>query len=124
MTEHLFASESVTEGHPDKVADYISDSILDAYLELDREDDALGRRRVAAEAVCKTNLVILAGEITSGRELDHVAIVRQALRDIGYTDPDEPFHADGVFVVEALTPQAAEIAQGVDREAGKLGAGD
>ncbi len=124
MAETLFASESVTEGHPDKVCDYIADSILDAYLDLDREEDALGRSRVAVEASCKTNLLVLAGEITSGRTLDHVAIVRQAIREIGYVDPDEPFHADGVFVIEALTPQASEIAQGVNREAGELGAGD
>ena len=119
----LFASESVTEGHPDKVCDYVSDSILDAYLDLDRDDDALGRSRVAVETMCKTNLVVLVGEITSGGQLDHVAIVRQALREIGYVDPDEEFNADGVFVVEAITPQAAEIAAGVDREA-ELGAGD
>ena len=123
-SETLFASESVTEGHPDKVCDYISDSILDAYLELDRSDGALGRSRVAVETICKTNLVVLAGEITSGEQLDHVAIVRHAVREIGYVDADDPFHADGVFVLEAITPQAAEIAQGVDREARALGAGD
>jgi len=106
MPETLFASESVTVGYPDKVADYISDSILDAYLDLDREDETAGRSRVAVETMCKTNVVLLAGEIMSGRRLDHVAIARQAIRDAGYVDPEEAFHADGVFVIEAITPQA------------------
>jgi len=123
MSEMLFASESVTEGHPDKVCDYVSDSILEAYMELDRRAGIPGRSRVAVETMCKTNLVALAGEITSSRQLDHVEIVRQAIREIGYEDPDESFNADGVFVLEAITPQSAEIAQGVDRER-ELGAGD
>ncbi len=124
-SEVLLASESVTEGHPDKVCDYISDSILDAYLALDRDDGALGRSRVAVETLAKSNLVVLAGEITSGRVLDHGEIVREAVREIGYVDPGEAFHADGLFVLEALTKQSPEIAQGVDvRDDKALGAGD
>ena len=104
-------SESVTEGHPDKVCDYIADSVLDAHLEQDP------MARVACEVLAKNHTIILAGEITSSATVDYETIVRQAMRDIGY--------ADSLNIVQLLTRQAPEIAQGVDgRDAGELGAGD
>ena len=116
-----FTSESVSEGHPDKACDFIADSILDAYLTEDPTS------RVACEVLCKNDVVVLAGEITSHGTVDHEAVVRQAIREIGYTDPAEPFCADTVHLIELLTTQAAEISQGVTRPAnapGKQGAGD
>jgi len=120
-TTYVFTSESVSEGHPDKVCDYIADSILDAYITQDRKS------RVACEVLCKQNRVILAGEISSRGTVDHEAIARQAIREIGYTDAASDFNADGVTVEQILTRQAAEIAQGVDEdknEHGEQGAGD
>ncbi|MBT3191406.1 MAG: methionine adenosyltransferase [Verrucomicrobia bacterium] len=108
--ERLFTSESVTEGHPDKVCDYISDSILDACLEQDPQS------RVACETLCKGGHVVLAGEIGSDATIDFAAVARQAIRDIGYTDPEEPFNADGVEVLQYITQQSGEIAQGVDAD--------
>jgi S-adenosylmethionine synthetase len=116
-----FTSESVTEGHPDKVCDFIADSILDAYLTLDR------RSRVACEALAKCGVVVVAGEITSVDSLDHLRIVRDAIRELGYDDPAESFHADGVHVVQHVTGQAWEIGRGVDpatSRCGEQGAGD
>src|SRR5512143_3199727 len=81
---HTLTSESVSEGHPDKVCDYIADSILDAYLAGDRSS------RVACEVLCKTDMVVLAGEITSSAQVDHQQVAREAVRQIGYTDPGEP----------------------------------
>ena len=121
MTEpvHVFTSESVCEGHPDKVCDYIADSILDAYLAED------SKSRVACEVLCKSNLVVLAGEITSNTHVNHEAVARQAIREIGYTDAAEAFHADGVQVHAAYTRQALEIAHGVNQRADHdQGAGD
>ena len=111
---HPFTSESVVEGHPDKVCDLIADSVLDAYLAQDPF------ARVACEVLCKGDQVVLAGEITSRAFVDHEAIVRAAIRSVGYVDPAEPFHADGVRITELLSHQAPEIAQGVDTG----GAGD
>ena len=105
---HIFTSESVSEGHPDKVCDYIADSILDACL---AEDP---RSRVACEVLCKAGDVVLAGEITSSAVIDYEAVARQAIREIGYTDPTEAFNADGVRVTSLLTRQSPEIGQGVD----------
>jgi S-adenosylmethionine synthetase len=105
---YIFTSESVTEGHPDKVCDYISDSILDAYLQKDPKS------RVACETLCKENILILAGEITSQAVVDHEAVVRRAVRAIGYTDPAAPFNADGIIIHQFITKQSAEISQGVD----------
>ena len=116
-----FSSESVSEGHPDKVSDYIADSILDAYL---AEDP---RARVACEVLCKEDTVVLGGEITSIARIDHEAVTRQAIRDVGYTDPSFAFHADGVRVLTILTRQSPDIAQGVDTEKNanrEQGAGD
>ena len=107
-TSWVFTSESVSEGHPDKVSDYIADSILDAHLAADP------RSRVACEVLVKSGNVVLAGEITSAAKVDYEAVARQAIRDIGYTDAAEPFNADGVKVTQLLTSQAWEIGQGVD----------
>jgi S-adenosylmethionine synthetase len=117
----LFTSESVTEGHPDKVCDYIADSILDAYLEQDPSS------RVACEVLSKGNTVVLAGEITSRGKVDYKKIVREVVREIGYTDSAEPFCADTLVVREMMTNQAQEIAQGVNTSTslcGEQGAGD
>ena len=85
MSRFTFTSESVSEGHPDKVCDYISDSILDACFEQDPQS------RVACETLCKSDTVVLAGEITTKAHLDFDTIVRQAVKEIGYTDLSEPF---------------------------------
>jgi len=114
-------SESVSEGHPDKVCDYIADSILDAYISQDPNS------RVACEVLCKNDVVVLAGEITSAGRVDHEEIARQAVREIGYVDASEPFCADTLRVLQHISRQAGEIAQGVDpsKNANKeQGAGD
>ena len=112
----ILTSESVSEGHPDKVCDYIADSILDAHLEQDP------RARIACEVLCKSNVVIVAGEITSTAEVEVAKVVRQAVKDIGYTDPSEPFNADVLRIEQYVTRQASEIARGVD--GAEQGAGD
>ena len=120
----VFSSESVGEGHPDKVADLISDSVLDACLAQDKSS------RVACETMVKSNMVILAGEITTRAKLNYEAIVRAAIRDIGYVNIDDVFHADSVFINNYLTRQSPDIAQGVDAKKAKgkktaeQGAGD
>jgi S-adenosylmethionine synthetase len=120
----VFSSESVGEGHPDKVADLISDSVLDACLAQDRFS------RVACETMVKSNMVILAGEITTQAKLNYEAIVRAAIREIGYVNADDVFHADQVFINNYLTRQSPDIAQGVDAKKAKgkktaeQGAGD
>lgn len=117
MARHLFTSESVSEGHPDKLSDQISDGILDAILTNDP------RARVACETLCTTGLVVVAGEITTAQAPDYTHIVRQVIRDVGYTDPKLRFDADSCGVMIALDRQSPDIAQGVDRE-GDIGAGD
>ncbi|MBO6935777.1 MAG: methionine adenosyltransferase [Deltaproteobacteria bacterium] len=121
MAKHLFTSESVTEGHPDKICDTVSDSILDACL----KDDPTSR--VACETMVKTGYAIVAGEITTKAILDVPAIVRKAIRDIGYTSSDMGFDADTCAVLSAVEQQSPDIAQGVDVGAGidkDQGAGD
>src|ERR1041384_4916707 len=121
---YLFSSESVTEGHPDKVCDTISDAVLDACLAQDKTS------RVACETLAKCNLVVLAGEITTQAKLDYVKIVREAVREIGYTDKASLFNDETCQVLCALVKQSPDIAQGVDARAadGKAtaeqGAGD
>jgi S-adenosylmethionine synthetase len=120
----VFSSESVGEGHPDKVADLISDSVLDACLAQDRAS------RVACETMVKSNMVILAGEITTKATLNYEAIVRGAIREIGYVNSDDVFHADTVFINNYLTKQSPDISQGVDavkvrgKKKAEQGAGD
>ncbi|HSK10388.1 MAG TPA: methionine adenosyltransferase [Vicinamibacterales bacterium] len=119
---HTLTSESVSEGHPDKVCDYIADSILDAYLTADP------RSRVACEVLCKDDQVILAGEISSAAaDVDHERIARQAIREVGYLFDGEAFHADRVRVLQFISKQSDNIAQGVDEGRGldvEQGAGD
>ena len=120
----IFSSESVGEGHPDKVCDTISDAVLDACLAQDPTS------RVACETYAKSNVVVVGGEITTRAELDYTALVRQAIRDIGYVNDDDVFHADKVFVMNIITSQSPDIAQGVDARAAagkdtdEQGAGD
>jgi S-adenosylmethionine synthetase len=114
VSSYLFTSESVSMGHPDKVSDQISDGILDAML----EQDPLSR--VACETLCTTDLVVLSGEITTQAKVDHTAVVRDVVRDIGYTSDDIGFNADSCRVFLSLHTQSGDIAQGVDRD----GAGD
>ncbi len=119
MREALFTSESVTGGHPDKVADQISDAVLDEILRQDR------RGRVACESMVTTGLVIVAGEITTTALLDIPALVRQTITDIGYTGNAKGFDAHNCAVVTAIDRQSPDIARGVDRKKKeKQGAGD
>ena len=121
MSDFLFTSESVSEGHPDKVADQISDAVLDAILAQDP------RSRVAAETLVKDNLVVLAGEITTNAHVDFQHVARNTIRRIGYTDPKIGFDCDGCTVVVAYGEQSRDIAQGVDEGKGldlDQGAGD
>jgi S-adenosylmethionine synthetase len=121
MSEFLFTSESVSEGHPDKVADQISDAVLDAVL----EQDATGR--VAAETLVSTGLVVMAGEITTKARVDFARVARDTIRSIGYNDPALRFDADGCAVMVCYGQQSPNIAQGVDRASDDYlnqGAGD
>ena len=104
----IFSSESVGEGHPDKVADTISDAVLDACLAQDLKS------RVACETYVKSNIAIVGGEITTSAKLDYVQITRDAVREIGYVNDDDVFHADRIFVQNIITAQSPDIAQGVD----------
>jgi S-adenosylmethionine synthetase len=121
---YIFSSESVGEGHPDKVADTISDAVLDACLAQDKFS------RVACETYVKSNVVIVGGEITTKAKLDVEQIARKSIREIGYVNDDDVFHADRVFVNLLLTQQSADISQGVDarkvkgKKTAKQGAGD
>jgi S-adenosylmethionine synthetase len=112
--EYLFTSESVTEGHPDKIADQISDSVLDAILAQDR----MGR--VACETLLTTGLVVVAGEITTNCYVDVPELVRRVVKDIGYVSSDHGFDCHTCGVITAIDKQSADIALGVDKE----GAGD
>ena len=114
MASFIFTSESVSMGHPDKVADQISDGVLDALLAQD------SRSRVACETLCTTDTVVLAGEITSQAQIDYVKVARDVVRDIGYTNVDVGFDADTFRCFVALHSQSPDIAMGVDRD----GAGD
>ena len=121
MSRFTFTSESVSEGHPDKVCDYISDSILDACLSQDTKS------RVACETLVKSDTVVLAGEITTNATLDYDKIVRQAVKEIGYTDPSEPFCDTTLKLISLITRQSNEISQGVTEatsQSGDQGAGD
>jgi S-adenosylmethionine synthetase len=121
---YIFSSESVGEGHPDKVCDTISDAVLDACLTQDKYS------RVACETSAKSTLVVVGGEITTNAKLDYTAIAREAIRGIGYVHDDDVFHADRVLIMNAITSQSPDIAQGVDakaaegKEKAEQGAGD
>jgi S-adenosylmethionine synthetase len=132
MSKFIFSSESVGEGHPDKVADTISDAILDACLAIDPKS------RVACETFVKSNLVVVGGEITIpkigqkpiGSVINIDQVIRDAVRGIGYTNDDDVFHADKIFINNYLTTQSPDIAQGVDakgaegKKTKEQGAGD
>ncbi|MGN6134676.1 MAG: methionine adenosyltransferase [Aureliella sp.] len=129
---YIFSSESVGEGHPDKVCDTISDAILDACLSVDPKS------RVACETFAKSNVVVVGGEITIpkigqkpiGEAINVEKVIRDAVRGIGYVNDDDIFHADRLFINNYLTTQSPDIAQGVDakkakhKETGEQGAGD
>jgi S-adenosylmethionine synthetase len=106
--EYLFTSESVTEGHPDKIADQISDGVLDAVM----KDDPMGR--VACETLVNTGLVVISGEISTDTYVDIQQVARETIRGIGYTDADLGFSADSAAVINAIDKQSPDIAQGVD----------
>jgi S-adenosylmethionine synthetase len=120
----IFSSESVGEGHPDKVCDTISDAVLDAYLAQDT------KARVACETYAKSNMVVVGGEITSKGVVHINELVREAIRGIGYVHDDDVFHADKVFITNLVTRQSPDISQGVDAKAAEgkdtaeQGAGD
>ena len=132
MSTYIFSSESVGEGHPDKVCDTISDAILDACLKVDPKS------RVACETFVKSNIVVVGGEITIpkigrksiGEAINIDTVIREAIRGIGYTNDDDVFHADTVFINNYLTTQSPDIAQGVDakkadgKKTAEQGAGD
>jgi len=109
MSEYFFTSESVSEGHPDKVADQISDAIVDAILAQDKHS------RIAAETLVTTGLVILAGEITTNAQVNFAKVARETIRRIGYDDPNLRFDADGCSVHICYGTQSPDIAQGVDK---------
>jgi S-adenosylmethionine synthetase len=121
MSSYLFTSESVSEGHPDKVADQISDAILDAILAQDKY------ARVAAETLCNTGLVVLAGEITTNASIDYNQVARDAIKEIGYDNTEYGIDYKGCAVLVAYDKQSPDIAQGVDEGRGldlEQGAGD
>ena len=121
---YIFSSESVGEGHPDKVADTISDAVLDACLSQDKHS------RVACETYVKSNIVIVGGEITTKANLDYEKIIRKSVREIGYVNDDDVFHADKLFIMNIITAQSPDISQGVDakkvkgKKTAEQGAGD
>ncbi|SDY46597.1 methionine adenosyltransferase [Nitrosomonas sp. Nm58] len=121
MSEYLFTSESVSEGHPDKVADQISDAVLDAILSQDKN------ARVACETMCSTGLIVLSGEITTHASVDYNVIARETVKKIGYTSSDIGFDWNTCAVLTAFNKQSPDIAQGVNRskeEEMDQGAGD
>ena len=121
MSRYRFTSESVTEGHPDKLCDAVSDSILDAILAQDKT------ARVACETLAKTGMVVLAGEITTDAVIDYPVLVREAVREIGYTSSEMGFDAATCAVLTAVEKQSPDISQGVTEGEGlhkEQGAGD
>src|SRR5512137_2348772 len=109
MSDFLFTSESVSEGHPDKVADQISDAILDAILAQDKTS------RVAAETLCNTGLVVLAGEITTNANVDYIGVARNTIKRIGYDNTEYGIDYKGCAVLVAYDKQSPDIAQGVNK---------
>ncbi|MGD8957456.1 MAG: S-adenosylmethionine synthetase N-terminal domain-containing protein, partial [Chromatiaceae bacterium] len=117
--DFIFTSESVSEGHPDKMADQVSDAILDAILAEDPH------ARVACETLFKTGMAIIAGEITTTAKPDYERIIRQTIREIGYTSSEMGFDAESCAVLSAIGVQSPDINQGVDRARPEdQGAGD
>jgi len=125
MNEYFIASESVTEGHPDKICDQISDAILDAYLEKDKYS------RVAVETMVSKNTIMIAGEITSNAKVDVTEVAREVVKNIGYINDDIGFNYRTCLILTNINKQSSDIALGVDKEeenklSGKeiIGAGD
>ena len=118
MDEYFFTSESVSEGHPDKVSDQISDSVLDACLSQDENS------RVACETLVTKNLVVLAGEISSSAEVDFEKVAREAVQKIGYDQKGVGFSYKDFELVQKISEQSPDIARGVDQRGGVIGAGD
>src|SRR5688572_29784551 len=119
MTDHLFTSESVSEGHPDKIADQISDAILDAIL---RQDP---KARVACETLVKTGMVLVGGEITTDAWVDVDAITRETIKEIGYNHSEMGFDWSSCAILTAIGKQSSDIAVGIDEtENHEQGAGD
>ena len=121
MSDYLFSSESVSEGHPDKVADQISDAVLDAILAVDP------RGRVACETLVSTGLVVISGEITTKAHVNYREIAQETVRRIGYTDSDIGFDYKSCAILAAINTQSPDIAQGVNEGEGldlDQGAGD
>ena len=119
--DYIFTSDSVSEGHPDKVSDRISDCVVDAAMAQDPMS------RVACETLCTTGLIIVSGEITTNAVINYSEVARQACRDIGYTDPTIGFDADSCGVLTSIKPQSLDISQGVTEGQGlfkEMGAGD
>jgi len=111
--QFVFSSESVGEGHPDKVCDTISDAILDACLVQDEEC------RVACEVYAKSNLLVIGGEITTQAKVTYNDVARRVIREIGYADDEDVFHADKVFIINAITKQSEDIARGIAKKASR-----
>ena len=118
MSSYLFTSESVGEGHPDKVCDAISDAVLDACL----EQDPLSR--VACETFCKTGFVIVGGEITTKARVDFGRVARETIKEIGYTSSAMGFDWESCGVLTAIEPQSPDISQGVTEGEGTVGASE
>ena len=121
MSQYLFSSESVSEGHPDKVADQISDGVLDAILTQDP------KARVACETLTSTGLIVISGEITTSAQINYIDVARDVVRRIGYNSSDIGFDYQTCAVLTALNRQSPDIAQGVDEGRGldlDQGAGD
>src|SRR5205809_6719727 len=122
LKDYVFTSESVNDGHPDKVCDQISDAVLDALIAQDPDS------RVACESLIKTGLVVVAGEITSKAKVEFGEIAKQVIRDIGYTSADSGFNCDSCTIVTAIEKQSPDISRGVTAGAGlyhaEQGAGD
>ncbi|HKF90775.1 MAG TPA: S-adenosylmethionine synthetase N-terminal domain-containing protein, partial [Acidimicrobiia bacterium] len=109
MSRFMFTSESVTEGHPDKMCDQISDAVLDGMFEQDPYS------RVACESMCTTGMAVVAGEISSNAHLDIPRLVRDTIRGIGYTDASYGFDGNSCAVITSIDEQSSDIAQGVDK---------
>jgi len=117
MTKNLFTSESVTEGHPDKMCDQISDAILDAILDKDPE------AHVACETAISDSILFITGEITSNVEVDIKEIARQTIKEIGYDKDEYGFNADNCSIISVINEQSQDIARGIDKD-NNIGAGD